>query len=82
MDIQGRRRESTYQAVNGVHIHIVTHLVAISSDLPGKHHSDVGETVEFVVGALDEAKTVTLAAIDKVGLASSLVSRPEVAVLH
>ena len=71
---------ATYQTVDGVHAHVTRHLVAIVGDMPREDHSDIRETVQFVVGALREPEPVRLAAFDEIGLPGSLISGPEIAV--
>jgi hypothetical protein len=72
----------TYQAVDGVRIHVARHVVAVASDIPGEHHSEVCEAVELVEDTLREPEPVRLAAFDEVWLACRLVGGPETTVAH
>lgn len=57
--------EDTYQAVDGVYIHVTRHLVATSIDMPSEHHAEVCKAVELMEGALGEPEAVALAALDQ-----------------
>jgi hypothetical protein len=72
----------TYQAMDGVRIHLARHLVAVASDMPGEHRSKVCEAVELVEATLRKPEPVRLAAFDEVWLACRLVGGPEATVAH